>query len=182
MPIIDIFIAVAILISVVVGAYRGLVKEAISFVALLVAIWAALYFGPAIGDISESWIDSKEAQKWFGRVIVFIVILSIGGVLGWGISKIVRLSLLGGIDRLLGALFGVVRGIVLVAVLILVGQFSEMDKNKWWRKSNTIPYLEVVADWIEVMAPQGYELLKPDEAAKKFKIDLTSDLNNNTNN
>ena len=75
MPIIDIFIAVAILISVVVGAYRGLVKEAISFVALLVAIWAALYFGPAIGDISESWIDSKAAQKWFGRVVVFVVIL-----------------------------------------------------------------------------------------------------------
>ncbi len=182
MPITDILIAVAISISVFLGAYRGLVKEAISFVSLLVAIWAALYFGPGIGDISDSWFESKEAQKWFGRVVVFVGILTLGGLVGWGISKIVRLSLLGGIDRLLGALFGVVRGVLLVAVLILVGQFSEMDKNKWWKKSIVIPYLEVVAHWIEVMAPKGYELLTPDEAAKSFQIDLTSDLPNNTKN
>ena len=74
MPIIDILIAVAILISVVVGIFRGFVKEAISIAALLVAIWAALYFGPALGSISDAWLSSEELQKWFGRVLVFIVV------------------------------------------------------------------------------------------------------------
>ena len=119
MPIIDILIAAAILVSVVVGIFRGFVKEAISIAALLVAIWAALYFGPEAGNISENWFKSEELQMWFGRVLVFLVILSLGGLLGWGISKLVRLSVLSGMDRLLGAVFGVARGILLVAVASL---------------------------------------------------------------
>ena len=78
MPIIDILIAVAIVASVVVGFVRGFVKEAISIAALLFAIWAALYFGPSVGDISQSWLSSEELQMWFGRVLGFAVILSIG--------------------------------------------------------------------------------------------------------
>ena len=94
MPIIDIIIAVAILISIVVGLFRGFVKEAISIAALLVAIWAALYFGPAMGEVSQSWLSSDELQKWFGRILVFAVILSLGGLLGWGLSKMIRWSAL----------------------------------------------------------------------------------------
>lgn len=179
MPIIDILIAVAILISVVVGAIRGFVKEAISIAALLLAIWAALYFGPGIGEISESWISSKGLQVWFGRILVFAVILSIGGLIGWGISKLVRLSALGGIDRLLGAIFGAGRGVLLIGLFIIGGQYAGFDKDEWWLESKLIPVLEVVAEWIKVMAPQGYELLVPDAPAEAVPVDLPSDLLNN---
>ena len=101
MPIIDIIIAVAIVVSVIVGFVRGFVKEAISIASLLFAIWAALYFGPAVGDVSESWLSSEELQRWFGRILVFAVLLSIGGLIGWGVSKLVRLSVLSGLDRML---------------------------------------------------------------------------------
>ena len=179
MPIIDILIAVAIAISVVVGVLRGFVKEAISITALLAAIWAALYFGPSVGEVSESWLSSKELQTWFGRILVFALILSIGGLLGWGISRLVRLSVLSGMDRLLGAMFGVGRGVLLIALFILAGQFAGFDNDDWWLKSKAVPYFEVVADWIKVMAPQGYELLTPDEAADSLPIDLSPDLFNN---
>jgi len=159
MPIIDILIAVAVVISVIVGIIRGFVKEAISLAALLVAIWAALYFGPSVGEISDSWISSQELKAWFGRVLVFAVILSIGGLLGWGISKLVRLSVLSGMDRLAGSAFGAARGILLAALFVLGGEFAGFDNDPWWQKSNLMPHLGVVADWIEVMAPQGYEIL-----------------------
>ena len=102
MPIIDILIAVALIISIGVGFWRGFVKEAISIAALLFAIWAALYFGPSVGEVSQSWLSSDELQMGCGRILVFAVILSIGGLLSWGISKLVRLSVLSGMDRLLG--------------------------------------------------------------------------------
>ena len=159
MPIIDILIAVAVLISVIVGIIRGFVKEAISMAALLVAIWAALYFGPSIGEISDSWLSSQELKAWFGRVLVFAVVLSIGGLLGWGISKLVRLAVLSGMDRLAGSAFGAARGILLAALFVLGGEFAGFDNDPWWQKSIFIPHLEVVAEWIEVMAPQGYEIL-----------------------
>lgn len=159
MPIIDILIVVAVAISVIVGIFRGFVKEAISMAALLVAIWAALYFGPSVGEVSDSWISSQELKAWFGRVLVFAVVLSIGGLLGWGISKLVRLSVLSGMDRLAGSAFGAGRGILLAALFVLGGEFAGFDNDPWWQKSILIPHLDVVADWIEVMAPQGYEIL-----------------------
>ena len=163
MPIIDIVIIVAVTISVIIGIVRGFVKEAISIAALLVAIWAALYFGPAVGEVSESWIASQELQMWFGRILVFAIILSIGGLLGWGISKLVRLSILSGMDRLAGAVFGAARGILLAALLVLAGEFAGFSNDDWWDRSLLIPYLEQVAEWIKVMAPQGYEILVPQE-------------------
>jgi len=172
MPIIDILIAAAILVSVVVGIFRGFVKEAISIAALLVAIWAALYFGPEAGNISENWFKSEELQMWFGRVLVFLVILSLGGLLGWGISKLVRLSVLSGMDRLLGAVFGVARGILLVAVAIIGAQFAGFDNDNWWLQSKLIPHFEVVADWIKIMAPEGLDLITPDKQAEELPIEV----------
>ena len=176
MPIIDILIGVAIIISVIVGIFRGFVKEAISMAALLFAIWAALYFGPQVGDVSDAWLSSEELQMWFGRILVFIVILSVGGLIGWGISKLVRLSVLSGLDRFFGSLFGTVRGILLVALFIIGGQFAGFDNDDWWLNSKLIPHLEVVADWIKVMAPQGFDLITPDGKADSLPMEAVTDL------
>jgi membrane protein required for colicin V production len=161
MPVADIVIAVAIVVSVIVGFMRGFVKEAISIATLLIAIWAALNFGLQAGSLSESWLSSDELQMWFGRLLVFTVILALGGLIGWGFSKLVRLSVLGSTDRVFGMMFGFCRGVVLVAVFIIGGQFANFNNDPWWQKSHLIPYGETVADWIRVMAPQGVDWLMP---------------------
>jgi len=176
MPIIDIIIAVALVVSIIVGFVRGFVKEAISIATLVIAIWAALYFGPVVGDVSSSWLSAEELQVWFGRVLVFAVILSIGGLLGWGISKLIRLSVLSGIDRFLGSFFGALRGILLVALFVIGGQFAGFDNDDWWLQSRLRPHFEVVADWIKVMAPRGYELIVPDEIADELPVELPVEL------
>lgn len=172
MPIIDILIAVAVAISIVIGIVRGFVKEAISIASLLVAIWAALYFGPGVGDVSSSWISSAELQDWFGRILVFAVILSLGGLLGWGITKLVRLSVLSGMDRLAGSVFGAARGILLAALFVIGGHYAGFDNDGWWQQSRLIPHLEVVAEWIVIMAPEGLELLTPDKPSDSLQLDL----------
>ena len=128
MPIIDIVIVIAVLISVVIGLVRGFIKEAISLAALLFAIWAAMYFGPAVGKVSAGWLSAQDLQQWFGRILVFAVILSIGGLVGWGLAKLVRLSILSGMDRLFGSLFGFCRGVLLIAVAIIGAEFSDIDE------------------------------------------------------
>jgi membrane protein required for colicin V production len=171
MPTIDILIAIAIVISVVVGFMRGFVKEAISTAALVLAIWAAMYFGPDVGNLSEQWFSSAELQMWFGRALVFVVVLAVGGLLSWGISKLVRLSVLSGMDRLLGSLFGAARGVLLLAVFAIGGQFAGFDNDEWWLKSRLLPHVEVISDWIRVMAPQGLEWLVPDGEPESIPVD-----------
>jgi membrane protein required for colicin V production len=174
MPIADIVIAVAVLVSVIVGFARGFVKEAMSVASLLIAIWAAFNFGPHAATLSENWFSSAAMQLWFGRILVFVVILALGGLLGWGIAKLVRLSVLSGTDRALGMAFGLCRGIVLVAVFIIGGQLASFDQDNWWRQSRFIPHISVVADWLRVMAPKGMELLQPPERLPEdMRLDLS---------
>ncbi len=165
MPIIDIVIAVAIVISIAVGLFRGFVKEAISIVTLLVAIWASLNFGASAGRLGEDWLGSDGLELWFGRALVFVAVLIVGGLLGWILSKAMRVSVLNGTDRALGGMFGFCRGVLLVGVFVIGGQFADFDNDGWWRESRLIPYGNTVADWIRVMAPKGVDMLKANPVA-----------------
>jgi membrane protein required for colicin V production len=167
MPVIDIIIVIAIIVSVIIGLLRGFVKEAIAIAALLFAIWAA-----------AGWLDSEEMQVWFGRIFLFAVIVSLGALVSWGLSKLVRVSLLAGMDRFLGSVFGLARAVLLVGLAVLAGQYTGFDNDEWWLDSTLIPHFEVVASshfevvasWINVMAPQGYDLLTPDEPAEVLPV------------
>lgn len=175
MPIADIVITLAIVISVIVGFVRGFIKEAISIITLLISIWAALNFGPAVGNIADEWLASEELQTWFGRAVVFVSLLVIGGLVEWAIAKLVRMSVLSGTDRVFGMFFGFCRGVVVIGVLVIVGQFANFDNDPWWRRSQLIPLAEQVADWIRVMAPKGIEMLDPDDVPETLPLELSPD-------
>lgn len=170
MTIVDFVIIVAVLASVVVGVIRGIVREAIAIAALLIAIWAALHLGPYAGGWLGGSMGSSELELWAGRFLVFIIILAIGGLTGWGVSKIVRMAGLSGTDRSLGAVFGLLRAVVLIGLFVLLGRYAAFDAETWWLESSLIPYAETVADWIDVMAPKGLEILQPDEMIDDFQF------------
>lgn len=165
MPIADVLIAVAVVISVLVGLLRGFVKEALSVATLLIAVWAAFSFGSYAGRLTDQWIASGGLQLWLGRLLVFLAVLVAGGLLGWGVSRMVRLSVLSGTDRALGGLFGFLRGALLTGLFVIGGQLASFDRDAWWQESRLIPYGSLVADWIRVMAPRGIELISPPESA-----------------
>jgi membrane protein required for colicin V production len=172
MPIADIVISVTVSISVVVGFMRGFVKETISIFSLLIAIWTSMHFGYEAGILSASWISAAELQLLFGRILIFIAILAIGSLLGWGISKIIRLSILSGMDRILGAIFGFGRSAILIAIFIIGGQLASFNNDDWWLKSRLLPYGSYVAAWIRVIAPKGIDLLQQDEVPQELPIDI----------
>jgi len=79
------------------------------------------------------------------------------------------------VDRFFGSIFGAVRGVLLVSLAVIGGQFAEFDLDQWWQDSKLIPRLEVVADWIKVMGPKGFELLTPDESDEMPDIDILTE-------
>jgi membrane protein required for colicin V production len=164
MTMVDFVIIVAVLASILVGVIRGIVREAVAMAALLLAIWAALHLGPYAGGWLGGRMGSTELELWAGRALVFVIILALGGLAGWGISKIVRLAGLTGTDRYLGGLFGLLRAVVLAGLFALLGRYAAFDVE------NT------VADWIEVMAPKGMEMLQPDEMIDEFELSATGSL------
>lgn len=173
---VDFVIIIAVLASVLVGVIRGIVREAIAMAALLLAIWAALHLGPYAGGWLGGSMGSTELELWAGRGLVFIIILALGGLAGWGISKIVRMAGLTGTDRYLGGLFGLLRAMILAGLFALLGRYAAFDVENWWLESRLIPYAETVADWIEVMAPKGMDMLQPDEMIDEFELSASGTL------
>ena len=86
------------------------------------------------------------------------------------------MSVLIGLDRALGSAFGALRGLLLAAVFVITGQVVGFDNDNWWQQSRLLPHLEVVADWIKVMAPKGYDLMIPDDVADDLPVDLPVEL------
>jgi membrane protein required for colicin V production len=158
MAIVDLVIILAALASLVVGFIRGIVREAIAIASLLIAIWAAMNLG------------STELQMWAGRSLVFIIILAVGALGGWGISKIIRMSGLTGIDRALGAFFGAIRAVLILGLFVLTGRYAGFYDYDWWHDSAIIPLGDQVADWISVMAPRGMELFQPENLPDELAL------------
>jgi membrane protein required for colicin V production len=172
MSIVDLLIIVFGLGSMVVGVMRGIVREAISITALLAAIWAALQLGPYAAGWLGGTFGSTEIEMWAGRVLVFVLILGLGALLGWSVSKIVRMAGLSGTDRTLGGLFGLARAVVLTGMFVLLGRYASLEGNDWWFESQLIPYAEIVANWIEVMAPMGMEMLQPEDMLDQLQLSV----------
>ncbi len=169
MAVVDLLIVGAVAISVVVGFFRGFVKEAISVVALLIAAWAAFRFAPQGGSLIESLtgfgaLEKSAALKmWVGRALVFFGVLLVGGLIGWAVSYLIDRSGLTGTDRILGMGFGFCRGALLVGVMALAGNYLGFSQDAWWQEGRLVAYAERVGDAIKVMAPQALEYIRPPE-------------------
>lgn len=162
---VDLAIVAAILISMFVGFLRGFVKEAISVASLVIAVWAAFNLGPIGQSLVSGLVDSRGLQIWLGRALVFVVVLALGGVIGWAVSYLIEKSGLSGTDRVLGMGFGLCRGALLIGVLVIAGQYLQFSEDPWWRESRLMPYADRVADAIKVIAPRAMDYIKvPEEA------------------
>ena len=102
---VDYVILLLSLVSVVVGIWRGFTTEALSLITLLAAIALAWTFAGQLEPSLGSWVSVDEVRLWTARVIIFVAVLVIGGLVSWLARKLVRHTGLSGLDRTLGVYF-----------------------------------------------------------------------------
>ena len=156
MPTLDwIFLAV-LLISLIVGAWRGLVYELLSVVNWIAAFVLAQWFAP----VAAQWLPMASATEVVryaaGFVLVFIVALFAGGLLAFLISKLVAAVGLRPIDRVLGAAFGLVRGVVLLLAFAVVFGMTPMVKGPLWQDSMGARIATVALQGLKPVLPQEF--------------------------
>ncbi len=151
MNIADYVVIAAVVLSAIVGAIRGFLREAIALGAWLVALFVAWHFSDMIEPHLGGLLAASYVRPWAARVIIVALILLLGAGLGAIIGHYVRLSIFSGIDRFLGFLFGAVRGLVLIGVFVILGQLLKLDGEMWWRHSMLLPYGHSVANGLRVL-------------------------------
>jgi len=154
---VDVFILVVLLGSTVIGALRGFIREAVSVVFWILAIWGAWQFGPVIEPHLGGLLADPRIAPWVGRLVILVLILLVGWVAGMLLGYFTRSMGLGPLDRAIGVLFGVVRGMVLVGLIVIGGELLHMNQEDWWSQSKLIPYGEAVGDWLRAMVGEKGE-------------------------
>ena len=154
----DYLVIAAILVSAVIGAVRGFLREAIALVTLLFALFLAWHFADLIEPHLGGLLANPPVRTWAARTIIFLLVLLIGMAVGVILSNFVRLSMFSGTDRLLGFVFGLLRGVLLLGVFVILAQLLQLDGERWWMKSKLIPYGESIANGLRAIV--GEEMAK----------------------
>ena len=111
----------------------------------------------------EPWIDLPSARVIIAFAGVFIVVLVVGGLINYLLGKLVESTGLSGTDRMVGALFGAVRGIAIVLVAVVLAGFTPFPKDPWWQASRLLPGFERLAAWAVDRAPDNLSGYLPGE-------------------
>ena len=155
LTVVDYFIIGILVISTLISLVRGFVKEVISLITWVMAFVIAMAFSPMAAQWLPEVIDIPSMRVAAAFLALFIVVLLIGGIINWAISKAVEKTGLSGTDRSIGLIFGLARGVFIVAVLILLAGLTTMPQEPWWQKSLLVPHFTVVTLWIHALLPES---------------------------
>lgn len=153
MSIVDYVIIGIILVSTLISLVRGFVKEVISLLTWVAAFVVALGFSQPAAAMVPRAVDIPSARVAIAFMVLFVVVLIVGGIINWAISTLVNKTGLSGTDRSVGMVFGLTRGVFIVAILILLAGLTAAPQSPWWQGSVLLPHFTVVAEWIKALLP-----------------------------
>jgi membrane protein required for colicin V production len=148
---IDYLLLALVAFSCIAGLMRGLLREVIALVTWIVAVWLAWSYGGLIESHLGGALADNILRPWVARALVFLVVVLAGTALGLVVTHMVRLSLFGGVDRALGALFGFLRGLVMCGLLVMVCHAVRLDQEPTWHQSLLLPFAEDAANVLRGM-------------------------------
>lgn len=157
MNLVDWIILGVTLLSAIVGFYRGFIRETLSLISWILAIWAAFTFAEPASVWFSRYIETPQLRLVAAFAAIFVATLLVFSVLSYLLCRLLLVSGIAGTDRILGGLFGIVRAVVLVSVLLLLARIPGYPQETWWQQSMLIPQLNPVVVFF-------YDLLPPDVA------------------
>src|SRR5262245_3546904 len=157
---IDYIILAIIVISAVMGLVRGLLREAIAVITWVLAIILAWSFASSLEPYLGGVLAGSPLRIWAARVIIFVFVLLLGGAIAVVLGHYVRVSMFAGMDKFLGFVFGVVRGVVIVGAFTIAVQALRMDEDPSWKRSRLMPYAIGVADALRGIVGENLERIE----------------------
>jgi membrane protein required for colicin V production len=135
-------------VSALLSLWRGFIKEAMSLAIWVAAFIVSMLFSESLAYVLTDAIATPSLRRMIAMVLLFVGTLMVGGLLNFLIGQLVKMSGLTGTDRLLGMVFGIARGvIVVVAILMFLPPLLHVDRDPWWQSSVLIPHFQVLEGW-----------------------------------
>lgn len=180
---IDMIVLGILIFSVLFALYRGLVSELLGISAWILAGLGALYSYSPMQPVMKRFIENEKLAGLCGALLVGLVILVIMTIINAHIANKLRQSSLSGLDRLLGFVFGLLRGIVLIALLYMGASVILSDEYmaEVSKENVSVPYIQKTIQFMKNFVPKsvqsdlGMSLAGEEEKPKKIGVDLKRD-------
>jgi membrane protein required for colicin V production len=141
--------------SVLLSLVHGLVRELLALVSWVLAFFVARAFAADLAPWLTA-VSNTSARVMLAFIAIFLVVLVGMTLLAILFTSVVKSAGLGGINRLLGAVFGLVRGLAVVTLAVLFAGLTSLPAQPAWRQALFSAPLEAVAQMVKVWLP--YEL------------------------
>ncbi|UCF76437.1 MAG: CvpA family protein [Betaproteobacteria bacterium] len=150
------YVVIAIVgLSILLSVIRGLVREVLALLAWVIAFLAANFFAGPLATLLPDEMSNVEVRLLVGFGAAFVVVLLSMSLLAMFASKLVKNAGLGVEDRMLGGVFGLARGMLVVMVLVLLAGLTSLPKQPVWREAMLSKPLESFAGRVKPWLPGG---------------------------
>ncbi len=146
---VDTAILVITTLSFLFGLWRGLIKEVLSLLTWVAALIVARLYSEALSELLVNIIASSSIRYVSAFAMIFIVVMMLGTFLNYLMSKLLTITGLKFADRLLGGVFGVARGVIIVLVILFISGLF-LSETEQWQQSTLIPYGLWMTEWLRM--------------------------------
>jgi membrane protein required for colicin V production len=158
----DWILLVILLASLLTGAWRGLVYEVMSVIGWLASFVLAQWFAADVAQQLPMQSAGESLRYAAGFVIVFVASVFAAGLISAMLRKLISVIGLRPVDRVLGAGFGLFRGVILLLALTVVLQLMSMTQSEWWQDSQGGPVLTALLKGLKPLLPAHFGAYLPD--------------------
>lgn len=124
-----------IVASAAISLARGFIREILSIVVWVVAFWISMHFARPLAAYLEAYLHSPTLRLVIAFAGLFIAVLVLGGLVNYLAGTLVGKTGLSGTDRVLGIVFGGLRGVLVVGLLVLMAGLTSIPREHWWQAS-----------------------------------------------
>lgn len=155
--IVDIVITVVIFLSTLISWIRGFTREILSLLAWIGAFWVGFSFSHPVADIFTNYIKAPSLRIAVAFTLLFIVTFILISILNFCIGLLINRVGLSSLDKFFGVFVGAARGILLVALMLLLAKLTPVTEDAWWKNSLLIPKFEPIENWLKSFMPEYVE-------------------------
>ena len=134
-------------ISTLISLKRGFVREAMSLVIWVGAFVIARTFHPSMQALLAETVETPAVRLIAAFAILFVSTLIVGALVSNGLARLVHATGLSATDRVLGTVFGLARGLIVVVVALALLRMTPVTEDTWWQRSPMVGELVKVEEW-----------------------------------
>ena len=146
---VDMAILAVTALSFIFGLWRGLVNEVLSLVTWIAALLVARVYSEYLAGLLVNFLENDSVRYVTAFALIFVIVMMLGTLLNRMLSKLLTITGFKFVDRLLGGVFGIARGLIIVLFVVFISSVF-VSQTEQWQQSVLMPYALVVIEWSRI--------------------------------